>query len=97
MLRITRDDTERGTVLLKLEGRLTQDLVDFLVQECSALHGRARPVVLNLSGVAVVDRAGVEALRRLQSMGCAIRGCSDLIASILEAEGILVDRGLRER
>ena len=97
MLRITRDKKERGTVTLKLEGRLTQDIVDLLVQECSALHGRSRPVILNLSGVAIVDRAGVEALRRLRSMGCAIRGCSDLVASILEAEGILVDRGLRER
>lgn len=91
MLRITRQDTERGRVTLKLEGRLAQGLVGFLEQECSILHAFSPGLTLDLSGVTFVDRSGVQALKRLHGTGCAIRGCSDLMASILEAEGIRLD------
>ncbi|HEX5043807.1 MAG TPA: hypothetical protein VFV75_12925 [Candidatus Polarisedimenticolaceae bacterium] len=91
MLRITREDTERGKITLKLEGRLAQDLVGLLEQECSTLHALSGAPTLDLSGVTFVDRSGVQALKRLRGMGCAIGGCSDLVASVLKAEGIRVD------
>lgn len=91
MLRITREDTERGTITLKLEGRLAHGLVGLLEQECSTLRAFSGGLTLDLSGVTFVDRSGVQALKALRGMGCAIRGCSDLVASILRAEGIWVD------
>lgn len=91
MLRITREDTERGTITLKLEGRLAQGLVGLLEQECSTLHAFSGGLTLDLSGVTFLDRSGVQALKSLHDKGCGIRGCSSLVASILKAEGICVD------
>ena len=90
LLRITREDTEGGTTTLTLEGRLAQDLVSLLEQECSSLQASCGCLTLDLSGVTFVDRAGVQALKSLHGKGCAIGGCSDLVASILRAEGIWV-------
>jgi anti-anti-sigma regulatory factor len=91
MLRITREDTKWGAITLKVEGRLAQDLAGLLEQECSILRPFSDGLTLDLSGVTFVDRSGVQALKRLHGTGCAIRGCSDLVASILKAEGIWVD------
>jgi anti-anti-sigma regulatory factor len=93
MLRITRENTEWGAITLKVEGRLVQELADLLEQECSTLRPFSDGLTLDLSGVTFVDRCGVQALKRLHGAGCVIRGCSDLVASILEVEGIRVDCG----
>ena len=88
MLRITR--------LLMLEGVLARHLVDLLEREC-AKHRNVPGLVLDLSGVSLVDRSGIEALRRLHGAGVLIRGCSDAVACILEAEGVKVDRSAAMR
>ena len=55
LLRITREDDERGTITLTLEGRLAQDLVHLLEQECSSVQGSCGS--LTLDGIAFnVDR-----------------------------------------
>jgi len=91
VLRITRYDTPTPAATLRLEGRLVEASAALLEHECSVLRDSLGSVAIDLSGVAVVDRLGVEALQRLHRTGVAIRGCSDLIASILQAEGIRVD------
>jgi anti-anti-sigma regulatory factor len=88
LLRITR--------LLKLEGVLARHLVGLLEREC-AKHGNLSGLVLDLSGVSLVDRAGIDALRRLHGTGVLIRGCSEAVACILEAEGVEVDRSAAVR
>jgi hypothetical protein len=49
-------------------------------------------VSLDLAGVNFVDRAGVEALRRLSRAGVEIRSPSGDVASVLEGEGVRVRR-----
>ena len=88
-LRITRDDDRAPAVTLRLEGRLVGASAALLARECSILRGA---VAVDLAGVVVVDRFAVEVLKRLHRSGVAIRGCSDLIASILEVEGVRVER-----
>ena len=83
LLRITR--------VLKLEGVLVRDLAHLLEQEC-AKHRDPSGLVLDLTGVSLVDRSGIDALRRLHGAGALIRGCSDAVACILEAEGVGVER-----
>jgi anti-anti-sigma regulatory factor len=83
LLRITR--------VLKLEGVLAKHHVGLLERECGK-HRNVSGLVLDLSGVPLVDRSGIEALCRLHAGGVLIRGCSDVVACILEAEGVEVDR-----
>lgn len=92
VLRITRDDATAPTVTLKLEGHLLRAFAGLVEHECSVLCDSPGGVALDLSGVTIVDSSGVQALGRLHRKGVAIGGCSELIASILEAEGIVVDR-----
>jgi len=81
----------RITHVLKLEGVLVRDLARLLEQEC-AMHRDLSGLVLDLTGVSLVDRSGIDALRRLHGDGVLIRGCSDAVACILEAEGVGVER-----
>ena len=82
MLRITK--------LLKLEGALVREFARLLEEEC-ATHRPLSGLVLDLAGVSLVDRSGIEALRRLHGQGVLIRGCSDAVACILAAEGVGID------
>ena len=92
VLRITRDDETASGVKLRLDGRLVEPWASLVEQECSSALRSARAVTVDLSGVAFVDRTGIEALGRLDRAGVAIRGCSDLVASILAADGIRAER-----
>ena len=47
---------------------------------------------LELAGVNFVDRAGVDALARLNHAGVEIRCCPGAVTSVLEGEGIRVRR-----
>jgi anti-anti-sigma regulatory factor len=88
VLRITRVDEPSLGVTLKLEGRLVERYATFVEDESLAALVASGAVLLDLSGVAVVDRAGIEALRRLDRAGATIARCSEILASILAAEGI---------
>jgi len=88
MLRITRQNT--GT--LRLEGRVVQPFLEVLERECSELLGATDHLTLDLSSVTLVDRAGIETLKGLQRRGVRLRGCSDPVGSVLQAEDIAVER-----
>jgi len=92
MLRITRHDRSSSRVTLRLEGWLVAAWTAVLEHECSDLRASGLGVDIDLSGVGVVDRAGLTLLERLQRQGVEISGGSDIIASILENEGIPVRR-----
>ncbi|HEX4824142.1 MAG TPA: STAS domain-containing protein [Candidatus Polarisedimenticolaceae bacterium] len=88
LLRISRDPNPSPGVRLKAEGRLIASFAALVEDEGRAALAAADTVVLDLSGVSVVDRAGLEALSRLDRAGVTITGCSEIVASILAAEGI---------
>ena len=93
VLRITRDNGSAALVTVKLEGRLEAAFTSLLVGECLALLDRDGAIDIDLSGIVMIDSAGVDALWRLSRAGATIRECSELVASILEDAGIDVERG----
>lgn len=93
VLRITRDGDPSTRATLRLEGRIEGASTALLERECAHLRDVFGALAVDLSGVIVVDRSGVDVLKRLHLAGVEIRECSDLIASILEGEGIPVHRG----
>lgn len=92
MLRITSDAVSATRVVLRLEGRIVAQWATLLERECSSLLGYFGAVSVNLAGVVVVDRYGIDALARLHRAGVDILGASDLLSSVLEAEGVPVVR-----
>ena len=91
MLRIVRDD-KGPQVILIVEGRIVTEWADLLEEECLDLIRSGYRVVLDLSSVVFIDRQGIAVLRRLSGAGVEIRGCSALIADMLEDEGLKVSR-----
>ena len=87
VLRITRDE-KPPHVTLRLEGRLIGAWSQLLERECASLLGTIETLTVDLSGVGLIDSSAVAVLGRLQRSGVAITGCSDVVASILESEGI---------
>ncbi len=78
--------------MLKLEGSVVAEWAALLDRECSDLLRSPGSVSLDLAGVRLVDRAGVEALARLSRAGVEIRCRSGPVASVLEGEGVHVTR-----
>jgi ABC-type transporter Mla MlaB component len=91
-LRITREHRSRARALLRLEGSVVAEWAALLERECSSLLRSWGVVSLDLAGVNFVDRAGVEALERLNRTGVEIRCRSGPVASVLEGEGVRVTR-----
>lgn len=92
MLRILRFDVVADWVVLILQGRIAGEWADLLERECLDLIQSGLRVVLDLSGVDLIGRSGLEVLGRLGRAGVRISGCTPLIADTLEQEGIEVDR-----
>ena len=83
-------------MVLILEGRIVTEWADVLEEECLALIRSGFRMALDLSGVVFIDRRGVDALDRLGRAGIEIKGCSPLIADMLEQEGIKMTRKIEE-
>ena len=82
-LKITPTDDPTAPLVLRLEGRITDDTVAELRTSCAAALAAGRPVVLHLSGVTYADPAGADALRAAERSGCVLTGCSDFLATLL--------------
>ena len=89
-LRIARKKGSRSRATLVLEGKVAAESAALLERECSGLLRSRLAVSLDLAGVTLVDRAGVEALERLSRAGVEICCCPGAVASVLEGEGIRV-------
>ncbi len=90
VLRVTITEGSRSRATLKLEGSVRAEWADLLERECSDLLRTWGSVSVDLASVRFVDRAGVEALARLDRAGVEIRCPSGPVASVLESEGIRV-------
>ena len=96
MLRILRDDVNARRVILILQGRIVAEWAEVLESECLDLIRSGIRVALDLSGVVFIARSGVHVLGRLGRIGVGIKGCSPLIADMLEQEGIAVGRNVED-
>jgi anti-anti-sigma regulatory factor len=79
MLRIERVDEESGTTTVRATGRLTGPWVAELERALSD-HEPGAPVILDLTDVSFVDRAGIALLRMLRSRTQVNLLCSAFVA-----------------
>lgn len=69
--------------MIRLDGNLDAAGVIDLKAECSSVE---IPLRIDLSGLRLIDEAGIAALRSLQVEGAELRGASLYIAQLLEEE-----------
>ena len=79
MLRIERMDEESGMTTVRATGRLTGPWVAELEKALSD-HAPDAPLVLDLTDVSFVDRAGIALLRMLRSRTRMNLRCSAFVA-----------------
>ncbi len=70
-------------VTLRLAGRLADDDLRVLEDECRRGREAGKRVTLDLSGLTFVGRTGVETLRRLRDRGLELVHVPPLIADLL--------------
>lgn len=74
-----------GLATLKLEGSIVADWVALLEDECLCALRDTRTLVLDLSAVTFVDRAGATMLRSIARENLEIVHASPLVAELLRA------------
>jgi anti-anti-sigma regulatory factor len=85
MLKISHRTGQGNEGVLGIEGTLGGAWVAEVRSACDALLEKNERVVLDLSGVAFVDRAGVELLGSLQADGrVVIQAASAFVAELLK-------------
>lgn len=87
MLRITPVRKDRGTVTLKLEGKIHADWAGLLEQECLRLVHQQEEVLLDFSAVSYVDPDGIQVVRDLPNGHIHIINCPRFIAELLDRGG----------
>jgi ABC-type transporter Mla MlaB component len=83
MLKIT-ESVQGPTTTLRIEGRLRLSGVPELVSACRRFLDRPWGLVLDVRAVQFIDESGIAALRELMRRGVEVRGCSPLVASLLD-------------
>ena len=88
MLRITTT-TDKGSPMLKLEGRVGGPWVDELRRSWSVAAERngAKSVKVDMRGVSYVDRRGADLLMQMEGEGTHLAQCSDFIRELLRGSG----------
>jgi len=84
MLKIEATDGNEGWTL-KLAGNLIGRWVDELRRSYDMAQADGRQVILDLTDVGFVDRAGVDLLRRLEDAGGSLANASRFVAEQLKA------------
>jgi hypothetical protein len=76
-----------GGARLTMDGQVIGPWVEELERVSGAILSRGGALRLDLAGVSFVSREGAHLLRRLESRGAAISGCSGFVAEQLKAAG----------
>jgi anti-anti-sigma regulatory factor len=88
MLRITLISQDTTDVVLKVEGWIAGDDVDLLACEGNRCLEQSRRLVLALSGVRLIDGAGLALLKQWAGERLALRGAQPFVAALLEEAGL---------
>lgn len=83
MLRITTEQGEGDSIILKLEGQITAESASLLEEECRSHVEAGRTAQLDLAQVTYVDRCGTGTLRKLAKESVALINCSSLIQALI--------------
>jgi len=88
MLRLVRKSQGPAEAVLEAHGWIAGDNVPLLEKEGESWRGRAAHLVLDLTGVRSIDRAGAAVLRRWVGEGLRLRGGSAFVRELLRAHGL---------
>ncbi len=87
MLKITKMEDSRVTVIVKLEGKVTDQWADLLEEECRSLLGNGKTLLLDFTDVHFLDERGVEVLRNLPPQHVTIVAAPDFVTELLKTGG----------
>lgn len=88
MLRLTVVLQTPEEVVLKIEGRVSEEGVDLLEQEGIRWFQEVRRLVLDLTDVQFIDRAGIALLQRWSGERLVLRGGSFFVRTLLVSHGL---------
>jgi anti-anti-sigma regulatory factor len=87
MLKITKIEENGTTVLLKLEGKVTEQWAALLDGECRAVLNNRQTLMLDCAGVNFLDARGVDVLRNLRLNNVTILGAPEIVTELLRTGG----------
>jgi anti-anti-sigma regulatory factor len=87
MLKITKMEEDGTRVVLKLEGKVTEQWAALLDGECRAFLKNRKTLLLDCAGVNFVDAHGVDVLRNLRLNEVTIIGDSGIVTELLRTGG----------
>jgi anti-anti-sigma regulatory factor len=88
MLRITEQLENGSTVRFRLDGTVSLQSLEELIEACSRhLEEDRRTIIVDMSGVDFMNDEAASHLARLQSDSLRIINCSPFIATLLETVG----------
>lgn len=87
MLRITRMEENGGPVMLKLEGKVSDQWAKLLEGECRSLLRDGKDVSLDFSDVSFVDAVGIGVVRDLPRQQVRIVNAPRFIEELLKGGG----------
>ena len=87
MLKITKIEENGTTVLLKLEGKVTEQWAALLDGECRAVLKNRQTLMLDCAGVNFLDARGVDVLRNLRLNNVTILGAPEIVTELLRTGG----------
>ena len=87
MLKITKMEDNGTTVVLKLEGKVTEQWAALLDGECRAFLRNQKTLLLDCAGVNFLDARGVDVLRNLPVNEVTIIGAPGIVTELLRTGG----------
>ena len=87
MLKITRVQESRRDVLLKLEGKITEQWAALLDGECRAYLRKDKAVFLDCSHVDYIDGSGVEVLNAFPHSHVTLVSTPSFVTELLQIGG----------
>lgn len=87
MLKITKIQESENDVLLKLEGKITEQWASLLDGECRSILRQNKTVCLDCSHVDFIDGRGVEVLNNFSSKQVTLMSAPGFVTELLQIGG----------
>lgn len=87
MLKITKIQESASDVLLKLEGKITEQWAALLDGECRSYLRKRKSIHLDCSDVEYIDARGVEVVNNLPRTHVTLRSTPAFVAELLHIGG----------
>lgn len=87
MLKITKVQESGSDVLIKLEGKITEQWAALLDGECRAYLRCKKAVYVDCANVNYIDGAGIEVLRSLSDSHVSLMSAPGFITELLQRGG----------